>query len=335
MVGRGLLKKHFCKTSVKKLYWDSNKCQFPLFPLRISQWQLLVAKATRVLIRLEQKKKTQLFIPPAYRCYVWNLVKRIGFMASEMSFENVDGQGWMPAYTTSSPMSLRLRWANKMIFAPREDSDQPGHPPSLIRVFAVCMKTHWVLSYPLSALWRLAWASAQSDQSLRCPHEDTLGPQLPIECTVKTDQGRCTGRSASSLGAKVILLVLSWCHSKNASHVTQWDWSTVQLVLSLEHIFSYRSYSRGSKTHDFSTIFAFSPAQITFFLSLPLMWHSRLTPSKHIASNLPLPSIFVTWAYSVKDTITISLKAGWGSPTRSYKSETGCLQITKPEVWDQ
>ena len=26
---------------------------------------------------------------------------------------------------------------NKMTFAPSEDSDQPGHPPSLIRVFAV------------------------------------------------------------------------------------------------------------------------------------------------------------------------------------------------------
>ena len=27
---------------------------------------------------------------------------------------------------------------NKMTFAPGEDSVQPGHPPSLIRVFAVC-----------------------------------------------------------------------------------------------------------------------------------------------------------------------------------------------------
>ena len=26
---------------------------------------------------------------------------------------------------------------NKMTFVPSEDSDQPGHPPSLIRVFAV------------------------------------------------------------------------------------------------------------------------------------------------------------------------------------------------------
>ena len=44
---------------------------------------------------------------------------------------------------------------NRMAFAPREDSDQTGHPPSLIRVFAVRMKKHWVLSYPLSALRRL------------------------------------------------------------------------------------------------------------------------------------------------------------------------------------
>ena len=38
---------------------------------------------------------------------------------------------------------------------------------------------------------RSAWASAQSDQSLHCPHEESLGPQLPIKCTAKTDQ---TGR---------------------------------------------------------------------------------------------------------------------------------------------
>ena len=40
---------------------------------------------------------------------------------------------------------------NKMARAPSEDSDQPGHPPSLIRVFAVRMKKAWVISYPLSA----------------------------------------------------------------------------------------------------------------------------------------------------------------------------------------
>ena len=44
---------------------------------------------------------------------------------------------------------------NKMACAPSEDSDQPGHPPSLIRVFAVRMKKAQVLSYPLSAQRRL------------------------------------------------------------------------------------------------------------------------------------------------------------------------------------
>ena len=43
---------------------------------------------------------------------------------------------------------------NKMACAPSEDTDQPGHLPSLIRVFAVRMKKAWVLSYPLSAQLR-------------------------------------------------------------------------------------------------------------------------------------------------------------------------------------
>ena len=49
---------------------------------------------------------------------------------------------------------------------------------------------------------RSAWASAQSDQSLRCPHEESLGPQLPIERTAKTliRLGRCPGWSESLLG---------------------------------------------------------------------------------------------------------------------------------------
>ena len=42
-----------------------------------------------------------------------------------------------------------------MTWASSEDSDQPGHPPSLIRVFAVRMKKAWVLSCPLSGQRRL------------------------------------------------------------------------------------------------------------------------------------------------------------------------------------
>ena len=61
---------------------------------------------------------------PTYRCYMWNM-ETIGFTAlEEKSFENVDRRRTddgrtdgrrMPAYTISSHMSLRLRWANKPI----------------------------------------------------------------------------------------------------------------------------------------------------------------------------------------------------------------------------
>ena len=42
-----------------------------------------------------------------------------------------------------------------MTWVPSDDSDQTGHPPSLIRVFAVRMKKPWLLSYPLSGQQRL------------------------------------------------------------------------------------------------------------------------------------------------------------------------------------
>ena len=53
--------------------------------------------------------------------------------------------------------------------AASEDSDQPGHPPSLIRVFTVRMKKASILSYLLGAEQRLwsDWADAQADLSLR------------------------------------------------------------------------------------------------------------------------------------------------------------------------
>ena len=61
--------------------------------------------------------------------------------------------------------------------APTEDSDQSGHLPSLIRVFAVHMMKAWVLSYPLSTqqiLW-LDWADAQADLSLHWAQSHFVG----------------------------------------------------------------------------------------------------------------------------------------------------------------
>ena len=54
--------------------------------------------------------------------------------------------------------------------APSEDSDQPGHTPSLNRVFALRMKKAWVLGYPMSAQRRLwsdwGWCPGWSESSL-------------------------------------------------------------------------------------------------------------------------------------------------------------------------
>ena len=72
---------------------------------------------------------------------------------------------------------------NKRACAPSEDSNQPGHLPSLIRVVAVRLKKSRSLSYPLSTQRRL----------IRL--------------------GGCPGWSESSLGTYAILLVLSWCCS--------------------------------------------------------------------------------------------------------------------------
>ena len=66
-------------------------------------------------------------------------------------------------------------WQNQQSdCAPSEDSDQPGHPPSLIRVFAVRMKKTWVFSYPFSAQRRL-WSDWADLICLRWAHTCFVG----------------------------------------------------------------------------------------------------------------------------------------------------------------
>ena len=75
----------------------------------------------------------------------------------------------------------------KMICAPSEDSDQPGHLPSLI--------------------------------SLRCLHEETMGHKLPTVCTAKTLIRLCWWAHAD--------LSLSWAHMSFCwfcRDVTQISW---------------------------------------------------------------------------------------------------------------
>ena len=81
-------------------------------------------------------------------------------------------------FWTGNNSTWAMIWPNRQNgCAPSEDSDQPGHPPSLIRVFAVRMKKPLVLSYPLSAqqLLRSDWADAQADLSLCWAHMHVVG----------------------------------------------------------------------------------------------------------------------------------------------------------------
>ena len=80
---------------------------------------------------------------------------------------------------------LQHNKTNKRSYVPSLDWDQPGHLPSLIRGFPVCMKTHWAFSCPLRALQRL-W-SAQSDLSLRRHTGHFVGfVKLQLTCRIIT-----------------------------------------------------------------------------------------------------------------------------------------------------
>ena len=58
---------------------------------------------------------------------------------------------------------------NKLTCAPSRDSDQPGHPSSLMRAFVVRMKKHWAFNYLLSEDWSDR-ADAQAGLSICWAH---------------------------------------------------------------------------------------------------------------------------------------------------------------------
>ena len=76
----------------------------------------------------------QTFVPTSYGVSIWNLSLIGPVVSEEKMFENVDGRrsDW---YTINSPMSLRLRWANKgrrgRFRAAGGDLGQQGAPPAI------------------------------------------------------------------------------------------------------------------------------------------------------------------------------------------------------------
>ena len=101
-----------------------------------------------------------------------------------------------------------------MACAPRDDTDQPGHPPSLIRVFAVCMRKAWVLSYPLSAQRRhwSDWADAKADQSLRWAHSHFAG--FAMRRLIFSFCGMCL-QILFSPAFPLLIQTLVWCKCFN------------------------------------------------------------------------------------------------------------------------
>ena len=70
------------------------------------------------------------------------------FSRYEAHMINIDRAGTGQHKSSNEP---HREITNKMVCAPSKDSDQPGHPPSLIKVFTVSLKIDRILSFSLSA----------------------------------------------------------------------------------------------------------------------------------------------------------------------------------------
>ena len=83
--------------------------------------------------------------------WYFNFTKTVCQM--ELNNQGCNGCSHPPCFLFKSESTYEPRHGktNKMEYVPSEDSDQPGHPPSLIRIFAVRTKKAWIHSYSLSA----------------------------------------------------------------------------------------------------------------------------------------------------------------------------------------
>ena len=83
-------------------------------------------------------------------------------------FPNPLQRWYEPPHDKTNKVAVRLA---------KTQISQPGHPPSLTRVFAVRKKKPCVLSYPLSAQQRPLsdWVDDQADLSLRLAHNHCVG----------------------------------------------------------------------------------------------------------------------------------------------------------------
>ena len=111
----------------------------------------------------------------------------VGFVMSGLIFTS-EGAKSRAKCVFFFPSELQNNKTNKMTCVPSKNSDQPGHPPSLISLHFLCL------------------------------HEETLGPWRPTDSALRAQRrlirlDRCSGWSESSPSAHAILLALLCCGS--------------------------------------------------------------------------------------------------------------------------
>ena len=163
---------------------------FLIMEKTIFEGSLIYMRVTTILV-MWPRPREQRFVPQSHWGSIWNLVLIGQAVLEKKIFEMVDDGPWLVSLAEQAGLSLNwsqtpmtcfvVTWliyepqhdkTNKMTCAPSEDSDQPGHPPSLIRVFAVRSKDSQgpkLSSRGQRKLWS-DWADAQIDMSLRWAH---------------------------------------------------------------------------------------------------------------------------------------------------------------------
>ena len=109
-------------------------------------------------------------------------------------------------------------------------TDQPRHPPSLIRVFAICMKKPWALSYPLSTQGRLIRLG-------RCPGWSELSLCAESFCWFCHDaahlisSGLCVRASLVHETSQVLLVSGEVVFSQGCHHNLQLAWLKMSEII--------------------------------------------------------------------------------------------------------
>ena len=177
---------------------------------------------------------------------------------------------------------------NKMACAPSEDSDQPGHLPSLIRVFAVHMKKAWVLRYPLSPQRRLA---------VHMKKARVLSYPLSAQRRLWSDWAD----AQADLNLRRAPMPFCWfCHEAAQMltehslqiHIWKIDSIVFQFSQPARKYLIWLSFQQFSLFSYFLSIFFFS-FSFFFFLPLPLLLFSLLSLLLFLSLSLPLQCLKV------------------------------------------